>query len=82
MMSAERRTSPRRRVFKSGRIALNRTDEITSVVRNLSAGGAMLEAANIAGIPDEFMLVIESESLSRQCRVIWRQGARMGIRFL
>jgi hypothetical protein len=33
------------------------------------------------GIPTEFTLVIPSDGVSRPCRVIWRSGNRIGVRF-
>jgi len=80
---AERRTTvPRKRTLKSGTIEFNRAGGITSIVKNLSDTGAMLQVESVIGIPDEFTLFIEADNFKRPCRVIWRQATRIGIRFL
>ncbi len=78
----EHRTSPRKRTFKSATITFNRGGGITSLVKNLSDTGAMLEVETVVGIPDEFTLVIEADHLKRPCRIVWRQPTRIGVHFL
>ncbi len=77
----ERRTLSRRRTLKAGSIRFNRAASLDCRVRNLSEAGAMLEVAGQVGIPDEFVLVIESDHLSKPCRVIWRTATRLGVVF-
>jgi hypothetical protein len=50
-------------------------------VRNLSDTGALLNAET-EETPDHLTLVIVSEKLVRKCRVIWRDGPKMGVAFL
>jgi PilZ domain len=80
----ERRTAlPRKRMLKAGKIVFNRGGSgIDATVKNLSATGAMLQVANVVGIPDEFTLVIEADNFKRTCAVVWRQSARLGVRFV
>ncbi|MEA3025339.1 MAG: hypothetical protein QOF91_624 [Alphaproteobacteria bacterium] len=77
----ERRNDVRHRTLKAGTISFNRDGGISCTVRNLSNAGANLEVASPVGIPDEFTLVIATDHASRQCRVRWRTGNRIGVAF-
>ncbi len=77
----ERRKSPRQRMFKAGTIAFNRAGGISCTIRNLSANGACLEVASPLGIPDDFILVIESDHSQRACHVAWKAEKRIGVAF-
>lgn len=77
----ERRKLSRHRTLKAGSITFNRAGSIDCRVRNLSPAGAMLEVAGQVGIPDEFVLVIESDHARHGCRVIWRTATRLGVAF-
>src|SRR5262249_25344330 len=43
--------------------------------------GAMIEVENSLEIPDEFTLTIESESLTRLCRVAWKNPKQVAVTF-
>jgi hypothetical protein len=59
----QRRTAPRKRTLKKGRIVFNnRRSVIDCTVRNLSDGGALLLVNSLIGIPDSFDLTIDSDS--------------------
>src|SRR5690242_21030508 len=77
----ERRKIARHRTLKAGSITFNRAGGIDCRVRNLSPAGAMLEVASQFGIPDDFVLVIETDHLTRPCHVIWRAATRIGVQF-
>lgn len=81
LMIERRTTLPRRRMFKVGTIEFNRAGGITSTVRNLSDGGAMLQVESIIGVPDEFTLFIAADNFKRSCRVVWRKPNKIGVRF-
>ncbi|RTL75065.1 MAG: hypothetical protein EKK35_23605 [Bradyrhizobiaceae bacterium] len=51
-------------------------------IRNLSDTGAALEVVSPLGIPHEFDLIVEADSTTRQCRVVWRKERRIGVTFL
>ena len=55
---------------------------INATVKNLSDSGAMLEVASILDIPNEFTLVIETDQFKRQCKIVWRQPTKLGVRFV
>jgi len=48
----------------------------------LSEKGALLEVAGPAGIPDEFVLLVEHDHIKRPCRVIWRNPTKLGVEFI
>ncbi len=77
----EKRKVLRHRTLKAGIINFNRAASIDCRVRNLSPSGACLEVASQAGIPDDFVLVVESDHLKQPCHVIWRTATRMGVEF-
>jgi hypothetical protein len=77
----ERRKVQRHRVLKAGSIGFNRAAGIDCRVRNLSPAGACLDIASQVGIPDDFVLVVETDHLKQPCHVIWRSGNRMGVEF-
>ena len=77
----DKRKAVRHRTLKAGTINFNRGASIDCRVRNLSPGGACLEVASQAGIPDDFVLAVESDQLKQPCHVIWRTATRMGVEF-
>ena len=83
----ERRKVPRGRTPKTGFIRFHRDDGfyqnggVNCWVRNLSPAGARLEVASQIGIPDDFVLWIESDELTLSCHVIWRTTTRLGVKF-
>jgi PilZ domain len=77
----ERRHVQRHRTLKAGRINFDRTSAFDCRVRNLSPAGACLEVASQAGIPDDFVLVVDSDHLQQACHVIWRTATRLGVEF-
>ena len=81
-LTEDRRSSHRRRTFKVGLIAFNGAGGITGRVKNISDTGAALEVESIIGIPNEFVLDIESDHFRRSCRVVWKQPTRMGVCFV
>lgn len=76
----EKRSEPRRRVFKGGLISFGGAG-IDCTVRNLSQNGAALDVASIAGIPKSFKLAIEADHFLRPCRLVWNSDRRIGVAF-
>jgi hypothetical protein len=81
MLMDEKRKVQRYRTLKAGSITFNRAGGIDCRVRNLSPAGACLEVASQVGIPDDFMLMIQTDHLKASCHVIWRTATRMGVEF-
>jgi PilZ domain len=77
---ADKRRASRRNVKRAGRISYAR-QHLTCTVRNISATGASIEAANLAQIPDNFQLMMEMESTARRCAVVWRKPKQIGVQF-
>lgn len=77
---SDKRRAARRQVKRAARISFARTNLICTV-RNVSATGAAIEAANLATIPDSFQLVMDMESTVRKCTVVWRKPTQIGIKF-
>ena len=77
----EQRNEHRPRTFKGGTIDFG-VGTFDCTVRNLTAQGALLDTASPFGLPDRFRLVVASQAISRQCRVVWRRGTRLGVIFI
>jgi hypothetical protein len=77
---ADKRRASRRNIKRAARISFAR-QHLTCTVRNVSATGASIEAANLAVIPDSFNLLMEMESTARRCAVVWRKPTQIGVQF-
>ena len=77
----ERRRELRLPTFKGAKIYIRGASAIDCVVRNFSSQGACLEVDHQHDIPENFDLVISKELSARPCRVVWRQGERIGVEF-
>lgn len=77
----ERRKLPRRRTLKAGSITLNHDGSVDCRVRNQSPIGACLKLASQLGIPDDFVLVVETDHVKAPCHVVWRTAMRLGVAF-
>jgi hypothetical protein len=78
----ERRREHRSGVFKSARIVFHAGKTVIyCTVRNLSAGGAMLNLPTVVGVPDRFVLEIDSAT-KYDCQVRWRSERHLGVKFL
>ncbi len=75
-----KRAAPRLRVLKAGTIMFGSAG-IDCTVRNLSETGAALEVVSVVVMPTEFSLVIRSDNINRNCRVVWRKMNRIGVAF-
>jgi len=75
-----KRRAARREVKRAARISFAKKS-MTCMVRNVSATGAAIEAANLEQIPDSFKLVLEMETAARRCAVVWRKKKQIGVEF-
>lgn len=79
---SQRRTAPRKRTLKKGRIVFNnRRSVIDCTVRNLSVGGALLLVDSLIGIPDSFDLTVDSDSTTFAASVMWKREGQVGVKF-
>jgi hypothetical protein len=77
----ERRYLPRRRVFRGGTMSSRRLNFWGScTIRDVSGEGACLSTPDATRVPLEFELTMSDGGI-KQCRVIWREGERLGITF-
>ncbi len=77
----ERRKSVRHRVLRRAHIRVSGAEAMDCIVRDISAGGAQLFVGSVAGIPSEFRLEFEKNSI-RDCFVRWRVPNTLGVVFL
>ncbi|ACA18868.1 type IV pilus assembly PilZ [Methylobacterium sp. 4-46] len=78
----QRRANPRIPTFMGGRIRLPGGTGVTCVVRNISAGGALLDVSNAAVLPEQVDLWVEQIGLERRVRIVWRKDGRVGVAFV
>lgn len=76
----DKRRLRRTRVLKAGTISFGGS-AISCNVRNLTKSGAMLDVVSPLGVPREFTLVISSDDVHRECRIVWIQEKRLGVSF-
>ena len=77
----ENRISPRRRVLKSGQIALSeKAPKLECTIRNISDTGACLQVSTTFGMPASFGLF--ADGVRHNCRVVWRTDTRLGVTFI
>lgn len=82
MTDRDRRSSPRHRTLKSGKIVPdNHTTVYDCRVRNLSEDGALLKLPSTVGIPDRFELRIVNEDIREMAVVRWRTATELGVQF-
>jgi hypothetical protein len=51
-------------------------------VRNISPDGAAIDVDNPAFVPNQFRLVMASDSSIHDCRMIWIREKRIGVAFV
>jgi hypothetical protein len=78
----ERRLQSRVGESKAGKIALDCGTKIECVVVNRSVDGVCIEVDSPTRIPESFMLTAGTEDINRACRVLWRLGKRLGLKWV
>ena len=79
LLLMERRQASRVAVNRPGKLLFGGR-EVTCVVNDLSEGGAGLTVA-IGDLPLDFALLIEGDVSSRECKIAWAEGQRLGVQF-
>ena len=78
----DRRTRKRTRMMRNAKLIVPRRSSVIScTVQNITGGGACLRLANTFGVPDTFELTFEHGRTRRACRVVWRTGDQLGVKF-
>lgn len=81
--AADKRRSPRRRIFKGAWAAFNdRHCSIPCTVRDISETGARLLAEGTVNVPDTFELIVDLDGTEANCEVVWRKGKEIGVKFI
>ena len=78
---AERRQFGRRQTRMHALIVARGRPSIPCVVRDISIGGALLEAAHVSWLPSRFRLVIEPIQFEANCEIVRRTEDAAGVRF-
>jgi PilZ domain len=78
----DRRKTRRKHVQFPAWVESEHKDLLDCVVVDMTVNGARLRAANVA-LPDEFTLRLDDKSsLTRRCKVTWRRGFSVGLKFV
>ena len=77
----DKRKLRRTRVLKTGMISFGGS-AISCSVRNLTKSGALLDIVSPLGVPMEFTLVIPSDDVRHECRIVWIKEKRLGVSFV
>jgi PilZ domain len=81
--AGDKRRAPRRRVLKGGIIAFNdRRSTLSCTVRDLSDTGVKLRLIGSMPAPDTFVLIIETDAIEADCRVVWRKSPDLAVSFI
>jgi len=80
-MSKERRRHERHSINRVAKVQSAGSLRRDCLVTDISDAGARLYAEGIV-IPDQFVLLITgSQTVRRECRVVWRLGNEIGVEF-
>jgi hypothetical protein len=78
----EKRRESRARTLRAARIVFNqRRSVIDCTVRNLSTVGACLNVASTLGIPENFEVLFDVDTVPRPCHMVWHKEKQIGIEF-
>ncbi|WP_375462714.1 PilZ domain-containing protein [uncultured Methylobacterium sp.] len=81
-MSDNRRSAPRKDAFRVANLSADgRADALECLIWDVSETGAQVEVAADAVVPDRFTLRITAYEPPRRCRVVRRDGRRLGVHF-
>jgi hypothetical protein len=79
---AELRKKPRQFHYDANILSGKDTPPLACSIADISESGARLNLENNAELPDNFILLLTAiGGARRQCRVIWRDGATVGVKF-
>ena len=69
-------------VLKTGQIHLPDQPAVACAILNIAPAGACVLVPDRAGVPDVFDLSIDPDEAVRRCRVVWRDGTKIGFEFV
>jgi two-component system cell cycle response regulator len=78
----EKRAAPRNRTVRNGKIVFaNFTMILDCTMRDISHPGAKVIAVQPAAVPDQFRLILITDQVMRDAKVVWRKGREIGVEF-
>ena len=82
--SDHRRQGPRRALNRPAWLICEQSPQpILCLLVNISDRGARLQVQPDTSLPEQFDLAISLDrSITRHCKLIWRDGAAVGVRFV
>jgi hypothetical protein len=80
--SEEKRQFGRRQTYLHGWVIIPGRPKIACTIRNMSAGGALLEFMDAECLPFSFILTLEGVSQTLGCEVLHAYGTRFGVGFV
>ncbi|MBP1180031.1 PilZ domain-containing protein [Methylobacterium sp. PvR107] len=82
-MPDELRDVPRSHALKTGEIFFGEQQErCDCLVWDISKSGAMIEVDLDAEAPETLRLISSGLALDQLCKVIWRDGRKVGLKFV
>ena len=79
---AEMRKKPRRGFHYNAKIFKDKNTLLSCAIADISDSGARLNLESDVELPAEFTLLLTSNGgARRQCRLIWREGLTLGVKF-
>jgi hypothetical protein len=79
---SERRKEQRQLTLKTGKIiSFDIQSEIDCAILDISDGGARILLPVGIDLPDTFDLAVDPDGQAKYCRVVWKQGNRIGVSF-
>ena len=79
---AELRKKPRRSFHYHAKILKDKDTQVACAVADISHSGARLHLENDVELPPEFVLLLtRNGGAHRNCRIIWRDGLSLGVKF-
>jgi hypothetical protein len=78
---ADRRQFGRRQTNVHGLISARGRPSLPCIMRDASAGGALLEVAHPEWLPARFKLIVEANKFEADCEVVHRTETTVGVRF-
>jgi PilZ domain len=81
--SGRKAREPRRRLNKPGWISVGGGFAVQHcTIEDISERGAQLSSAEPKAIPKDFILSFSrGERRGKRCRVVWRAGSKLGVKF-
>jgi hypothetical protein len=78
---SEKRSSPRRRMLKQGKVVLSDHTTISCIIRDMGVGGARLVFGGPLNLPGAFQLTFINSDETVPVMLVWQRGFAAGVAF-